>query len=274
MRQFVILAACLSVVGCLKSTPFQESPSETHLTSKELRKVVASGEPNGAWSFLAFGDTHDDYDNLERSVELMNQTDARFALIAGDLCDRGTLQEFEWSGELYRRLKMPFLTVIGNHDELSDGVKIYERMYGPRNYAFEHGGLKFVVFDSNTLENSGAPSRDWITDQVQDHGSSKVVLLTHQSVTEPNDLEGGTNKEFYDELLRGGDVSLVVHGHLDEFYLRMVHGVPVLQCGTFETQFLHTLVTFDNDAFSFNVCHFEDCEVRTPEPESTEAVEP
>jgi hypothetical protein len=147
-------------------------------------------------------------------------------------------------------------------------------MYGPRNYSFEHGGLKFVMFDSNTLENPQAPDRDFITAQIRDRGSSKIVLVTHQSVTEPNDLEDGTNKEFYDQLLRDGEVSLVVHGHLDAFYLRNVHAVPVLQCGTFETQFLHTLVTFDGNGFKFLVCRFEDCEEREPEAEPTEPTAP
>lgn len=269
--KFAPLAVLLAISGCLKATPFQDDPDEKHLTSRELHRLQALGEPAARWSFVAFGDTHDEYDDLERSVGIINQTDSRLALIAGDLCDRGTLQEFEWSGELYRDLKMPFFTVIGNHDELSDGVKIYEAMYGPRNYSFEHGGLKFVFFDSNTLENPAAPDRDWITEQVREHGSSKVVLVTHQSPTEPNDVEGGTNKQFYDELLAAGDVSLVVHGHLDEYKLRMVHDVPVLQCGTFETQRTHTLIDFDGSAFAFQVCHFDACEAIDPEPEQPPA---
>jgi predicted phosphodiesterase len=248
----------------LKSTPFENEPEESGLTRKALARL-AQQEPPKHFSFLAFGDTHDEYDDLERSVALMNQTDAQLALIAGDLCDRGTLQEFEWSGELYRKLAMPFVTVIGNHDEISDGVKIYERMYGARNYSFRYGGLLFVVFDSNTLENAAAPDRNFIDQQISERGSDKVVLLTHQSVTEPNDVEGGTNQQYYDDLLASGDVALVVHGHLDEYYLRQVHDVPVLQCGTFETQRTHTLIDFDGEGFTFQRCHFEDCEAVEPE---------
>lgn len=262
--------------GCIKSTPFKDEPDETDLTARELRKLSQQAAPSGRWSFLAFGDTHDEYDDLERSIGLMNQSDAGLALIAGDLCDRGTLQEFEWSGELYRELSMPFFTVIGNHDELSDGPKIYQRMYGPRDYSFEYGGLKFVLFDSNTLENGAAPNREWVSQQVHDHGKAKVVLVTHQSLTDPNDVEGGTVRDYYDELLASGDVALAVHGHLDEYQLRLVHGVPVLQCGTFETQRTHTLVGVDGDSFTFERCVFEDCEQVEPEPEmpGDEAVSP
>lgn len=263
-RTLLVISCCLLVGGCLKSTPFRDEPDETHLTQRALNALASQPEPPRRWSFLAFGDTHDEYDDLERSVGIMNQSDAQLALIAGDLCDRGTLQEFEWSGELYRELTMPFFTVIGNHDELSDGPRIYARMYGPRDYSFSYGGLKFVLFDSNTLENSAAPDRDWVTEQVRDRGDDKVVLVTHQSVTDPNDLEGGTNRQFYDDLLASGEVALVVHGHLDEYQLRLVHDVPVLQCGTFETQRTHTLVEFDGEAFSFTRCRFEECEEVEP----------
>jgi predicted phosphodiesterase len=266
-----VLAIAVLLSGCLKSTPFKDEPDETNLTRRQLAQLSKTKPPGVRWSFLAFGDTHDEYDDLETSIESMNQLPASLALIAGDLCDRGTLQEFEWSGELYRRLAMPFLTVIGNHDELSDGVKIYERMYGPRDYSFEYGGLKFVLFDSNTLENPQAPNRDWLTQQVKDHGDSQVVLVTHQPVTEPNDVENGTTKEFYDDLLASGDVALVVHGHLDAYVLRSVHDVPVLQCGTFETQRTYTLITYDGQGFEFERCRFGDCERVSPEPEETEA---
>jgi len=264
VRNLLVVPALL-LVGCLTSTPFQGETSETNLTAKQLKKLVAGGEPPEAWSFLAFGDTHDEYDELARAVETMNQTDARLALIAGDLADRGTLQEFEWSAAQYLKLQIPFVTAIGNHDQLSGGVRVYEQMYGPRDYTFEYGGLKFVVFDSNTLENPQAPRRDWLTAQVKDHGDAKVVLLTHQSPLSPDDVEGGTNREFYDELLRSGDVALVVNGHLDEFQLSSVHGVPVLQCGTFQTQFLYTRILFDGEAFRFEACEFEDCEAREPQ---------
>jgi len=275
MRFLPYSAAALLLAGCLKSTPFKDEPDETNLTERALTTLSRAPTPPRRWSFLAFGDTHDEYDDLERSLPSMNGAGARLALIAGDLCDRGTLQEFEWSGELYRRLEMPFFTVIGNHDELSDGRKIYERMYGPREYSFEYGGLKFVLFDSNTLENSAAPNREWIDQQVHEHGRSKVVLVMHQSITDPNDVEGGTVREYYDELLRSGDVALVVHGHLDEYFLRYARGVPVLQCGTFETQRTYTLIEYDGEGFGFQRCVFDRCEVVEPEAEtSTEEPSP
>ena len=267
-------AVCLLLPACFQSTPFKDKPDSTDLTRQELTSLKRLPSAPEGFTFVAFGDTHDEYEQLERSVELINGAeDTRFALIPGDLTDRGTLQEFEWSAEVYQQLKMPFLTAIGNHDALSDGKKIYDQMYGPRNYSFQDGPLKFVVFDSNTLETASAPDRDWLTAEVEDLGDATgVVLVTHQSPLEPDDREDGTNRAFYDELLQSGNVVLVMHGHLDEQRLRLAHGIPVLQCGTYQTQFLHTFVHFDGSGFGFRSCRFDECQDIEPEPETgTEA---
>jgi predicted phosphodiesterase len=256
------------LAGCLKSTFLTTEPDETDVTRGELRQLSKLGEPPESWTFVALGDTHDEYDNLETSVGIINQSDARLVLIAGDMTDRGLLQEFEWSGALYRELSMPFFTAIGNHDAISDGRAIYGKMYGPYNYSFRHGRLKFVLFESNDLEHSAAPDRDWLRAQVSDHeGAIGVVLITHQSLLGGDEVEGGTNQEFYDELLASGDVVLAIHGHLADQRLRLAHGVPVLQCGTFETTHQHTLVHFDGAAFSFESCQFDACAGLVPEAE-------
>lgn len=256
------------ITGCLKSTLFKTEPDETDVTRGELQQLAELGEPAGSWTFVALGDTHDEYDDLATSVGIINQSDARLAVIPGDMTDRGLLQEFEWSGELYRQLAMPFFTAIGNHDAISDGRAIYGKMYGPYDYSFRHGGLKFVLFESNDLEHSGAPNRDWLRAQVADHeGDLGVVLVTHQSILGQDEVEGGTNHEFYDELLASGDVVLAIHGHLAEQRLRLAHGVPVLQCGTFETTRQHTFVHFDGASFTFESCKFESCRSLVPEAE-------
>lgn len=263
-----VVLSWLLLSSCLKSTPFESEPDTTDLTRHELQRLDALGSPPERFRFVAFGDTHDDYQNLEHSVSLINGShDTRFALIAGDLTDRATLQEFEWSGRLYQQLEMPFLTVIGNHDALSNGKTIYQRMYGPLNYSFRQGPLKFVVFDSNTLETPSAPDRSWLNEQLEELGDARgAVLLTHQSPVDPDDLPGGDNAEFYDDLLASGKVVLVVHGHLDEQRLRIVRGVPIFQCGTYQTQFLHTFIDFDGHGFSFQSCRFEQCRTLEPEP--------
>jgi 3',5'-cyclic AMP phosphodiesterase CpdA len=269
-RGAAAVAAMLGSVlaaSCIRTTPFQSDPSVTGVTAKNLTKLDARQPAPGAFKVAALGDTHTDYDNLQITIEAINaRDDIAFVLIAGDMTNNGLLQEFEWVYDVYRRLDVPFFTVIGNHDTLGHGASIYRDMYGPYDYSFRYVGTKFVLFNSNTLEFEGdAPNRDWLTAQVLDRRDSEsVVLVAHHDLTSPADYPDGTAAEFYEGLVQLDGVSGVVHGHNVSYELTEWHGVPVLQCGTYEHLFLHTIVTIDGPKLSFEVCSFDHCEPVVP----------
>jgi 3',5'-cyclic-AMP phosphodiesterase len=255
--------------GCIRSTPFQSDPSVTGVTAKNLAKL-SKQTPGQRFKFAAFGDTHTDYDNLQVTVNAINaRDDIELALIVGDMTNLGLLQEFEWAYEVYDRLDVPWLTVMGNHDALGHGAGIYREMYGPFEYSFEYGGLKFLMFNSNTLElGRSVPNRDWLTAEVENRGNSQgVVLAAHHDLTKPDDYADGDVAEFYEALVQRPGIAGVVHGHNEEFELLEWHGVPVLQCGTYEKLFLHTIVTVEAGQLSFELCEFDHCEPAVPIPD-------
>lgn len=268
----VALLGGLGVASCIRTTPFQSDPSVTGVTSKNLEKLGERTPPSGPFKIAAFGDTHTDYDNLQVTINAINaRDDIELVLIVGDMTNNGLLQEYEWGYEVYSQLDVPFFTVIGNHDTLGHGAEIYSELYGPYDYSFRYGGTKFVLFNSNTLEfGSHVPSRGWLTDQVLDRADGEnVLLVAHHDLTSPVDFPGGTAAAFYEELVQLDGVSGVVHGHLAEYELIEWHGVPVLQCGTYENLFVHTIITIDGAKLSFEVCSFDACKPAMPATEGS-----
>jgi 3',5'-cyclic-AMP phosphodiesterase len=259
----------LFATACVQSTLFDTEPEESDQTRVNLEALAARGPAPSPFKLVVIADNHDEYDDLARTVQVINaRHDIEFVLVLGDMTDRGLLREYEWTHEILARLDVPFLTVIGNHDALSDGTTIYRRLYGPLDYAFEYGGFEFVLFNSNTLEFPGAaPDRQWLTDRTA--GSSApggVVWATHHDVTAPDDLPGYRTAEFYAELLRGGRVELAAHGHQEEFELTEFEGVPILQAGTYQVLRTHTIVTVARELNGFERCRFDSCEAVEPRP--------
>jgi 3',5'-cyclic-AMP phosphodiesterase len=259
----------LCAVACMQSTPFDSDPEMIDQTRSNLEALSVRGPAPMPFKFVAIGDNHDEYDDLARTVEIINaRDDIEFVLVLGDMTDRGLLHEYEWTYDVFSRLDIPFLTVIGNHDALSDGAVIYQKLYGPFDYSFEYGGFEFVMFNSNTLEFPGkAPNRDWLAERTSSSAAPRgVVWATHQDVTQPNELPGDRAADFYAELLRTGRVALVAHSHLEEYELIELEGVPVLQAGTYQVLRTHTIVTVGRNRIDFERCRFESCQSVKPRP--------
>ncbi|HEY5704078.1 MAG TPA: metallophosphoesterase [Terrimicrobiaceae bacterium] len=75
---------------------------------------------------------------------------AEFCLIAGDLADSGTPEQLTGVRDVFRRLRIPVYSVIGNHDYRSEADRRpYEEIFGGQiNYAFDHGGWQLIGLDT------------------------------------------------------------------------------------------------------------------------------
>jgi Icc-related predicted phosphoesterase len=273
VRRGVYAALLATAVGCVRTTPFDADPGERDLTAKNLAELSAR-TPGSRFKFIALGDVHDEYDDLARTVEIINRRDdIEFVAVAGDMSDRGLRKELQWSQEILSGLKVPFLTAIGNHDAISSGAQIYRKMYGPLDYRFRFGGVEFVFFNSNSLEFPGEPVPNfaWLDQQLSAATDARaLVLVTHYPPTfPPNKPEGTYDPAGYENLFAKHNVTLFVHSHLNDYGLWNRRGVVNLQCGTFQINRYYTVVTIDGRNVSLERCHFESCEPIEPMPETT-----
>ena len=98
-------------------------------------------------------DTHQWYKETRDEIEAINQRgDIDFVIHCGDLTDAGTAKEYEWSRDILSKLKVPRITLIGNHDFLGTGDQTYQVMYGPMNFSFIASRIKFVCLNTNATE--------------------------------------------------------------------------------------------------------------------------
>ena len=70
--------------------------------------------------------------------------------------------------EIFARLHVPYLVVVGIHDLIGNGDAIYASMFGPTDFAFTHARVRFVVFDSNSTahERRTVPDVAWVAEQL------------------------------------------------------------------------------------------------------------
>src|ERR1043165_4845156 len=99
----------LLLASCMQPTPFGTDAEEHDLNAVNVARLLAR-ESAGPLRFVALGDSHQAYDELERTVEQINaRTDIDLVVHVGDISNLGLLQEFEWTERVLARLNVPVL---------------------------------------------------------------------------------------------------------------------------------------------------------------------
>ena len=189
MKKLLLFLGLVIVFGCNSD---EYSPNQvfnrntaTDVNAKQIALLPA--KPAGSPIRIAFsGDTQRSYKETEIFVDLINQrNDIDFVILNGDISDFGLLLEFDGIYKIYSRLKVPFISVIGNHDLVANGRDIYTRMFGPLNFTFNYAGVKFVCHDTNGREynfNGSTPNIAWLKSNLNlGTGISQIIAVSHVS---------------------------------------------------------------------------------------------
>lgn len=216
----ILLIATLSLfpIGCqdyFDYTPYAIESEQHRLTANNLARIEASSRHHfEPFKFAVIADTHAYYDELKAVIPLLNQrNDLAFLLIAGDLTDFGLQQEYQWMVDLLAKLRIPYLTVIGNHDALNNGKDNYRAFFGDFDYSFTYNRVKFVALNSNSWEfDNTAPRLDWLRSELSRyHLYHHQIVLTH---IRPYDSRFALDfSQAYAAAMEENFVSLVVAGH-------------------------------------------------------------
>lgn len=207
----VFLILLVVLVGCDPS-PWIINPTSKNLTQKHLNKLTQKdpGEP-GVVRFALLGDTQavpEAYDDV--MDRLSKREDLDFALIAGDLTDMGLQIEWTLFEIILNRMKFPVLTVVGNHDGLNHGKKIYKKTFGPLNYSFTFKGQKIVMWNNNGFE-----WKDIDIEWLETEAIENSIVVSHQppnSGSLPQEIE-----ERWAKIRPRLTMSLHAHVHAEQF---------------------------------------------------------
>lgn len=222
-----LLAAC----SCSSSSTSKSSPRSSHL--RPLRFGLITDVHQDIM--------HDGVDRLSAFVDAMTRERVDFIAQLGDFCwPHPRNRSFM---ETWNRFPGPRYHVLGNHD--MDGGYAREQTVGfygmpARHYAFQAGGLKFLVLDGN---DPGGTSRGykrfvaadqlaWLTTELR-QSSQPVVVFIHQALDHPQGIENQAEVRAILEQARTATgsprVVAVFSGHHHQDWTRTLAGIHYLQ---------------------------------------------
>lgn len=197
-RGLIALICLASIISCGKFvvSPYVSNTHSARENSKQLKNIqTQESSANDTFKIAVISDTHNYYDELKKQVDYINSRKAEyeFVIVGGDLTNLGLLREFEAAKSFLDDLEIPYVSVVGNHDLLSNGSSIFDQMFGPKNFAFTYRQTKFVLFNNNNWESSGrVPDLGYVESELASSTSMNHILVAHVS---PEDDKRWTKEE-------------------------------------------------------------------------------
>lgn len=227
-------------VGCAR---FQDSPftdriesSGTQLNSLQQERLLMDlqgavpSEEGGSVKIALMSDNHHNYNDIDTVVDVLNQrSDVNFVVHTGDMTDSSYNFEYDAFIQKFSRLSAPAFTVIGNHDAIGKGRKIYKNYFGDYNYGFVYKGYHFIFFNNNRLEfiNDGW-SLDWLETELAKSPATPKIVFQHINFDNADafPLEMSAKmKALYED----NNVRFVINGHRHVFGFQEFDGVRYVQ---------------------------------------------
>lgn len=232
-RIFIIVLLPLILIIQACSDLIEYNPYDTDVKTHDINAEGSAGitgkisSESDTLKFVLFSDIHDNYDDILDAINCINnQHGLQFAVCCGDITNAGLKQEFEWYGDIANKSKIPVITLIGNHDYLSNGYQIYKRIFGQSNMSFIAGKYKFILFDDIIWEkNNQMPDYAWLAGELSDTGTHNIVLAHIPPFSE--EMQGAYYLG-YSQVVDSCNTILCLHGHCHSFAETTFNGIHTI----------------------------------------------
>lgn len=240
--------------------PNEVRPDEKGLNAINIEKISKlDARPN--FNFILLGDTQRFYEELEDFVKHANSLDSvAFILLCGDLVDFGLNKEYNWIASKLKKLELPYVSVIGNHDMVANGRKIFNEMFGPDNFTFSYGDNKFICINTNSREfdyNGNVPDVNWLAQELNNNaGFNNIFVLSH---VPPYSVDFDKNLEpvFTGLLAAQPKTRISLHGHEHTYNLSYPYpgGLPYLVAAAAQKR-TYVMISVRGEQFSITEKHY------------------
>lgn len=217
MKGLILTALILLIaVSCKYSfSPYTVETPKLLENEAQLRRITEEEPSTPADYRIAFiSDTHNYYDDLADLVKDINANGPfAFVVVTGDVTNEGLREEYLKTKEILNRLNYPVIVVVGNHDLLAEGEKIFGKLYGKKDFTLTYRNLAFVFANTNNWETGGrVPDLKFIEDSFRATALTDRILVTHVPLND-RDRFSETEINRMEDLVRTQGVDFIFSGH-------------------------------------------------------------
>ena len=225
----VFLTSLFSGCDMIEYHPYDlDIDGATSLNDTNIDLIEKTTKNKKEIKFMVISDTQRWYDETEKAVDFINQMDdIDFVIHTGDISDFGLKMEFVKQRDILQRLKVPFVTIIGNHDCLGTGPDVFHIIFGENNFSFDAGEVHFVCVNTNGLEfdrTEEVPNFTFLGEDLKHINPQvkKTVAAMHAG-PHSDQFNGGVVTVFHEVMKQYPNYLFAIYGHghktdVDDFF--------------------------------------------------------
>ncbi|MFN8792214.1 MAG: metallophosphoesterase family protein [Bdellovibrionales bacterium] len=227
-----IFVICAGLVACLefKSSVFDAETDMGSAWNRHFRIPNYNLAGGDVVRFALITDSHQNYKDLDDTVNIVNESGAQFVIHLGDFTDSGTRDEYEIFFAFWRDLLIPSWVVPGNHDLATTRDKLFRRVFGADNQSIVTPFAKFIFWNSNALEL--VPTRadlNWLQQEVASASATEPVLIFQHQDPFNNLTFTPVDRAQMTTIMSAHPQIFVFHGHLHRFSRSQVGNAEFFQ---------------------------------------------
>ncbi|MFV0378246.1 MAG: metallophosphoesterase family protein [Mangrovibacterium sp.] len=234
---------------------------ETGVNKKNIARIETASDSDDTLRFAFMGDTQRHYDETEDFVSHINKrSDIDFVIHGGDISDFGLSKEYKWMYDFLKKLKMPFVTLIGNHDVVGHGKDVFMQVFGEFNFSFVSHKVRFICLNTNALEfdySTPVPDFDFMLQYLTDTvGVEQTIVVMHAP---PFDDQFNNNAgQMFNYIVSGyKNIRFCLHAHQHSFKINDFFNNGILYYGCDDISGRNYMVfTVTPDSYSYTIEYF------------------
>lgn len=260
----LLLIPLLSACSLIDFHPYDgriDSSIETNINATNIGRIESVCRHKDTLRFILTGDTQRFYDETLDFVNHVNGLEGiDFIIHGGDYSDFGVTKEFEWAVSILSKLKIPYVGLIGNHDVIGNGDKVYQEIFGDENFSFIAGDTKFVCLNTNALEydySHPVPDFSFIKSELEDTSDYRRTIVVMHAPPGNEQFDNNVKDVFQLYIKQFPELLFCLHAHTHNFSAQDLFGDGIIYYGCSNiAKRNYILFTLTPDQYSYEVIDF------------------
>ena len=234
---------------------------KTDVNANNIQRIEDQDDSSDTLRFVLIGDTQRYYDETADFVDAINKrNDIDFVIHGGDITDFGLSKEYKWMYDILKKLNVPFVTVIGNHDVLGHGKDVYLEVFGDYNFTFISHRTRFICLNTNALEfdySTPVPDFDYMLSFINDTAAVDQTIVAMHAAPYDDEFNNNSALMFNYIVEQYKNLRFCLHAHDHELQVNDYFGNGIIYYGCDDISGRNYMVfTVTPDSYSYTVEYY------------------